>query len=72
MGRGVRRYFYVLGRYVWAVLVPAPPGENDGWGNRFRLEAHVHPEGYCAGFNNPSIGIQVELVGWKLSLGIEY
>ena len=51
---------------------PMEPGENRGWGDRLHIEIHHHPEGYTAGFNNPSFGIKIELKGWRLSLGAEY
>lgn len=48
------------------------PGENEGWGNRFRAVVHHEPQGYTCGFANPSFGISVELKGWKFDLGAEY
>lgn len=53
-------------------LRPMEPGENHGWGDRFRVLMYHHPEGYTAGFNNPSFGIDIELRGWQFSLGAEY
>gem|GEM_PF-5440993 len=65
-------WFNILGRhlYVSARLLRSP--ENHGWGNRFNLRIHHHPSSYTAGFNNPSLGVSVELRGWQLGLGMEY
>ena len=66
------RWFNLLGLMAYVGARKLRPGENEGWGNRFRAVVHHEPQSYTAGFNNPSFGLTLELAGWRFDLGAEY